>query len=185
MSSGQREEGHGLVHHVQGEHNQSYLFYNLSGGFNPCLGLDLIDPWSSRNCPELWSRLNLDHNSGQVCSFKLSSIMFELILGSLARRITLWFFSQKSFSETRTFCHLITSESNITIYNVSWAWNGSRAELSRERGERLVCAVLRCSGDAGLGRAMRGSLQVSFSSSGPQFSACLSTTNRWVNQRRN
>ena len=28
ISGGQREEGHGVVHHVQGEHHQTYLLHH-------------------------------------------------------------------------------------------------------------------------------------------------------------
>ena len=28
ISGGQREEGHGVVHHVQGEHHQTYLWHH-------------------------------------------------------------------------------------------------------------------------------------------------------------
>ena len=52
ISGGQQEEGHGLVHHVQGKHHQSSMFddnkkANLKGVPKLYLRLDLIDPQSS------------------------------------------------------------------------------------------------------------------------------------------
>ena len=41
ISGGQREEGHGVVHHVQGEHHQTYLLHHyqnasIQGGQIQC-----------------------------------------------------------------------------------------------------------------------------------------------------
>ena len=54
VSGGQQEEGHGVVHHVKGEHHQSSLLdhyknANLKGVLKPYFRLDLIDPLSSSN----------------------------------------------------------------------------------------------------------------------------------------
>ena len=50
-SGGQQEEGHGVVHHVRGEHQQSSLdHYKMpiyKEYLNHTLGLTFIDPWSS------------------------------------------------------------------------------------------------------------------------------------------
>ena len=65
ISGGQREEGHGVVHHVQGEHHQTYL--NL----NHPLGLTLLTPGL------VWFR---------ACSLVQNSLIGKLRTVKLVRR---------------------------------------------------------------------------------------------------